>query len=260
MTPPALAEQIIALVRDGGDHNRLVIDAGPFFVVLRAAEGEDAVDVEAAGGRHLPDGWRLDADRVGRLTALGLRQRTAASTFVGTWPLTGPDDARAAADKVSALLGHVYDRPEPPHATLTLGDRAPIDNDRLHQAMTRLSKRRDMAARMTLYNTLVNAPLLVALQAPIADPRRTDRARLHVFEQLSGTDVHGVFTTHEHLRRFAPRELPTVVWTGRVLFPVLAARKTGSVLINPRGDLRGELYRNEILTLAEGIARLDGVH
>lgn len=273
MTAPDLVDPIHDLVRRGGAHNRLVVERGPFFVVLRAARGGRTVDVEAAGGRHLET--RLQPEQVGRLTELGLRQRNAASTFAGTWPLASEADARTAAAKVEALLRHVY-RPDESQgdgpvserdairADLTLGDRPSVANTRLLEAMLRLSKQRDMPSRLTVYNQLVASHLIVALAealpADLPRERHTTHARLHVFEQLGGLDVHGVFTDHDHLRAFAPRELPTVVWTGRELFPLLAARGTGSLLINPRGDTRGELYRNEIQAISEGIARLSGVH
>ncbi|MCB9543018.1 MAG: SseB family protein [Myxococcales bacterium] len=258
MSVSELASQILDLVRRGGAHNRLVVEGGPFFVVLRGARGGAAVDVEAAGGRHLEA--RLVAEQVGRLSELGLRQRTAASTFTGAWPMSGEADARAAAEKVEALMRQVYGYGEPATARLALGDRPKVENPRLIAAMERLAKTREMAARMSVYNHLVAADLLVALAEPLGDARRYDRARLHVFEQLGGLDVAGVFTDFEHLRGFAPRELPVVVWTGRELFPVLASRGVGSLLINPRGGVRGELYRNEIAAIAEGIARLSGVH
>lgn len=269
MPAPDLVDAIYDLVRRGGAHNRLVVERGPFFVVLRAARGGRTVDVEAAGGRHLEA--RLQPEQVGRLTELGLRQRNAAATFAGIWPLASQADARTAADKVDALLRHVYGQAEGQEShsdamrvDLSLGDRPPVTNTRLLEAMLRLSKQRDMPSRLAVYNQLVAAQLIVALAealpADLSREHHTTHARLHVFEQLGGLDVHGVFTDHDHLRNFAPRELPVVVWTGRELFPLLAARGTGSLLINPRGDTRGELYRNEIQAISEGIARLSGVH
>ncbi len=260
LDPATLAPRLLALVRDGGNANRLVLEGGPGFVVLRGSEGGDHVDVEAAGGRHLPDGFTVDAERMGRLDDLGLRQRTAASTFAGRWPLATEADARAIAEKLAFVMRSVYAHDAPPRLRHRLEDRPPLSNPRLIDDMRRLSTERSMRARITLYNRLLGAHLAVLLDAPLDDPRRQDRATLRVVEQLSGTDVVAAFTDDAAHRLYDPRERPFVVWTGRELFPLLAARKVGSLLINPGSGVRGELYRNEIMTISDGIRRQSGVH
>lgn len=260
LDPAVLAPRIRALVTEGGNANRLVFEGGPGFVVLRGARGGSHVEVEAAGGRHLPDGVALDIERVGRLDEMALRQRTAASTFAGRWPV--PDEAAAAeiARRVGFIMSAVFGHDGPVRRRAHLGDRVPVSNPTLVDDMRRLGRERTMRARMTLYNRLVDARLVVLLDAPLDDPRRQDRAVLRVLEQLAGTDVVGAFTDDEAHRLYDPRERPWVAWTGRELFPLLAARKVGSLLLNPGSPVRGELYRNEILAISDGIQRRSGVH
>lgn len=262
MSDPAaeLTRHLTALVTEGGNANRVVVEGGPGFVVLRGMKGNPQVEVEAAGGRHLPDGFVLDIERVGRLDELGLRQRTAASTFRGAWAITDPGAAQAIAQKLLFVVQAVYGHGGRPRMRRRLEDRPPLANPRVIETMQRLSKERSMRARITLYNRLLGARLALLLDAELADPRRQTEARLRVIEQLAGTDVVAAFTDDESHRAYDPRERPFVVWTGRELFPLLAARKVGSLLINPGSGVRGELYRNEIMTISDGIQRESGVH
>ena len=259
-TVETLTPRLIALVEEGGNANRVVLEGGPGFVVLRGAKGMAEVHVEAAGGRHLPDGFVVDMERVGRLDALGLRQRTAASTFGGRWTITDPASARQAAEKLLFVMQTIYGHGGPPTLRHRLEDRAPVENPGLVQAMQRLGRTRTMGARITLYNRLLGARLLVLLDRRLEDPRRQDEAQLRVVEQLAGTDVVAAFTDDDAHRLYDPRERPFVQWTGREFFPLLAARKVGSLLLNPGSGTRGELYRNEIMTISEGIQRESGLH
>lgn len=255
-----LTRRLLSLVREGGDANRLVVEGGPGFVALRGARGRAVVEVEAAGGRHLPAGFALELEHVGRLDEMGLRQRTAASTFAGAWPIADEASARAAAERLMFVMGAIYRHGGQPALRHRLEDREPLSNPGLVETMARLSKERTMRARLTLYNRLLGARLAVLLDTRLGDPRRQTEARLRVIEQLAGTDVVAAFTDDEAHRLYDPRERPFVVWTGRELFPLLAARGVGSLLLNPGSPVRGELYRNEIMTISEGIQRESGLH
>ncbi len=262
MTDPAadLTRRLLALVEEGGNANRLVLEGGPGFVVLRGQRGSPTVEVEAAGGRHLPDGFVVDIEKVGRLDGLGLRQRTAASTFGGQWTITDAAGARQTAEKLLFVMQAIYGHGAMPRITHRLEDREPVSNPKLLESMKRLGRERSMRARITLYNRLLGARLTVMLEKRLVDPLRQDEARLRVVEQLAGTDVVAAFTDDAAHRHYDPRERPSVVWTGRELFPLLAARGVGSLLLNPGGGVRGELYRNEIMTISDGIQRESGVH
>lgn len=255
-----LHAHILDLIRAGGSDNRLIVEAPRGYIVLRAARGQSQLRVDAAGGRYLPDGVRLDGQRVGRLSELDLRQRTAASTFRGTWALGSEGAAKEIAGKIDFVMRRVYDHDGPPQVRTWRSDALDFENKRLIEVMQRLSKHRTMRTRLTLYNTLLPARLALLLDAPLADPQRQDDAKLHVVEELVDTPVVAAFTDSQSLDDYDPRGRHTVLWTGRELFPLLAARQVGSLLINPGTGVRGELYRNEILTISDGIKRQSGVH
>ena len=63
-------------------------------------------------------------------------------------------------------------------------------------------------------------------------------------------DVYACFTSWDSLRRFQPRGAPYDVVRGRKLFARLMEHHVGSLLIDPKSSVGGELYRNELETLA----------
>lgn len=256
-----LQSNLARLLADGGDDNRLIIDGPRGFVVVRGRRGDGTATVTAAGGRHLPKALAFDAPTYAKVAETGLRQRTAARPFTGRWALGDAAAIGTAASKIEFLMREVYGLGGPIGGRLVLADAVDVSNPGLRKAMTDLSKRREGRLRLRVYSQLIEARLLVALAQPLEDPRQQDQAELHIFERLGSAPVVGVFTEMEVLRAFDPRELPFVVWTGEALVPLLAARRVGSLLINPGGrEVRGELYRNELETISEGIQRMRGTH
>ena len=70
--------------------------------------------------------------------------------------------------------------------------------------------------------------------------------------------MFGVFTDDEALRHFDPRGTPTQTRYGYQLFPQLIEARAGILKINPDGMVGGELYRNELQTLASAVRRARG--
>ena len=73
---------------------------------------------------------------------------------------------------------------------------------------------------------------------------------------LHGKPVYGVFTSLGALRLWDPQSAAHTELKGDELFPMLAQSEIGSCLINPKGDIRGELYRHEVLMLSDAVERL----
>ena len=135
----------------------------------------------------------------------------------------------------------------------------PEENERLHKAMKRLATVRDQASRQRMYRQLLRAHFYIPIRP------ETDGAEIQSFEQdepLQGCPVYVAFTQPEQMARWTGKPTSHVVFKGTDLFPILDRGKIGSLLINPKGTPRGELYRNEVGALADAAPRyqawLDG--
>ena len=127
------------------------------------------------------------------------------------------------------------------------------ENGALLSAMSLLAKRRDEASRKSMYRLLLNATLYVPIEP---DPEQPSGDRFAQDEPLHGQSVYAVFTSLDALARWRPESSAHTTMSGSELFPVLAESALGSCLINPQGDVRGELYRHEVQMLSEAVERL----
>ena len=127
------------------------------------------------------------------------------------------------------------------------------ENARLLGAMTTLARRRDEASRKAMYMALLQATLYVPVEP---DPNAPEQTRLAEDEPLHGRPVYAVFTSMVALSKWRPQSAAHTTMKGTELFPVLAGSDVGSCLINPKGEVRGEVYRHEVEMLAAAVPKL----
>ena len=127
------------------------------------------------------------------------------------------------------------------------------ENARLLRTMKTLAKKRDEPSRKAVYMALLSATLYVPTEA---DPEQPDETRFAQDEPLHGRSVYVAFTSLSDLKRWHPEGTSHTTMQGRELFPILAQSELGSCLINPLGDIRGELYQHEVEMLSDAVDKL----
>jgi len=126
-------------------------------------------------------------------------------------------------------------------------------NELLLKAMVKLAKRRDEASRKSMYMALLQATLYVPTED---DPDEDEGHRFAHDEPLHGKVVYAAFTSLDELRRWRPESEAHTTMTGAELMEVLAMSVFASCMLNPGGDVRGELYKHEVEMLAQAAGRL----
>jgi hypothetical protein len=109
--------------------------------------------------------------------------------------------------------------------------------------MRQMAKKRDHRYRVALYRALLDSTLLL-----LVDPDKDGAPK--AVDQLMSFDVYACFTSWDALRRHEPRGATYEAIRGRHLFGKLLEHPVGSLLIDRRSVIGGELYRNELETLA----------
>ena len=74
------------------------------------------------------------------------------------------------------------------------------------------------------------------------------------FGTLGGAHTYAVFTSTAEADLWDPRGLEVALRPGWSIFPAISSLNPGSLQINPEGRLGGELYRNEVESLARASA------
>jgi hypothetical protein len=242
------------LSAEGGDGNRLVWGRGDAFFVVSGESGGRALTVEAAPSKLLAEGRKLSLNAVRGLRKRGFANRPGHKALVRHVAL---DEAPALPDLVtelSAAFDEVYGVSGEDRVSFRLGPRDTTQNPALIDAMREMAKKRDHSLRTRLYRALLDATLLVVVAPEGEAPASGLLPR--VVGKLASWDVAAAFSDVETLRRWDVRQPGFRAVKGRALFPALVAHeRLGSLLINPGGTVGGELYRNELQTLAEACLR-----
>ena len=236
-----LLEQLQALRTQGGSGNRLVIQGQKAWLVVHGRKERAELRVVAASSAYLER--KLSLAEVGRLRAAGFENRPGRKAL--EWHTELP--AEELLPRLLELLEGLYGETEL-QGQLHLGEADMTSNERVDEAIRKVAKTRSEQDRHGLYRALLDATLLLPM-----DPDGSPRS----FGTLGSFQSYAVFTDAQAVERFEPRGLPVRHMNGRELFPLLmgADLKTGSLLVNPQGQLGGELYRNELETLAKAVRR-----
>ena len=245
-----IAAYLHALTEEGGQANRLVLRGGSGWAVFLGMRGEPHVDLELAANAHLPEAARLSEAQLQALRSSGFIPPSRRSERRHqVFPLGDEAQALVLARKVADWMAQLYGASaETLQLQLQLGNDEEMDNTALWAAMRVVSRDRTHEARMALYRELINATFLLAVEAPSSDTPA-------LIERMGPWAVFAAFTDPASLHAYDPRGVPFRRLYGHELFTLLMRTPVGSLKINPDGDVGGELYRNEIETLAHAVRR-----
>ncbi|MEZ4383749.1 MAG: SseB family protein [Nannocystaceae bacterium] len=246
----ALVDHLRALVEEGGDYNRLIVSHGEVYMQFSGRRGGDVLDCEAVTNRFLSAAAQLTPQRQAELTSRGYAGLRKRRNLVSKRRCDEAGALPALAAETLEILARAYgvDADAQLRFDLLLGDAEPTANVELLRAMKKLARLRDMPSRQGVYRGLLASDLLLIL-----DPDGDDEP--HVVEHLQGLPVYAAFTDWDALRLWEPRGWPYRVISGAQLFPLAEERRIASLMINPRGDIGGELLMNEIRGLAAAARR-----
>ena len=125
-----------------------------------------------------------------------------------------------------------------------------------------------MRLRQKFYWSFVRAEFLLALDrpAPSLNPllNGIDQANAlasqlsyHIFKEITPYRSAAVFSEMNTMLNYDPRGFDFIKLSGRTIAALMVSDKLDSLLINPRGQIGGELYRNELDSIDEAMRRFD---
>jgi len=252
LTADALVQHLEQLTQAGGADNRLVVASRDYYMVFHGKRGAPELVGEAVSNFYLPRAAELTPGRLGLLAARGYRERASRNNLYRSLRLEDDASRRRYAEEVLEVFAGAYgvERGEAAEFELQLGEPEPLRNPELVRLMRQLSERRDWDTRRALYSALLDATMLV----PVDPEAGGDDDALEV-DRLGTFPVIAAFTDIASLRLWQPRGAPYRSQAVRDLVPRAVARRVGSLLINPRGMVGGELYINELESLDGALKR-----
>ena len=262
------------IITSGGSDNRITIQGDQGFIVVKGACDEEDVEVLLASGRTL--NRQLEDQAAQRLYDHGFRRKTAALPFTKLFCIDEDELREALAHLLIDLVYPIY-ASDISKVSLheRFADRSSTENNRLIEAMKRLSKKRDMSSRQKLYWAVVRSQVLLALDSPPPKSLKTERGLQqwiesglndiqHVssslsiknFKEITAYRSVAIFTDPDALDLIDPRGIESIVLPGRLAIMLALAQSWDSLLINPRSAVGGELYKNELQSILEGLERM----
>lgn len=254
---------------DANDPLERLLSVQAFEVRLVARRGEHYVllvrRADAAGVRlelgTADAGARFDVDDPmrQRLDASGFA-RLAGDASPRPW---GSEHGDTSADELLARVNAGFDAllgadggaaAAEVQYELTVEAEAPPDNPKLIEAMRAVARSAAVAERQALYAALVNATLLVPLD-PETLSQAPEAQQPLVVDELEGQPVIAVFSDAQSLRSWRHAGHPWAGVHGADFFSHAERAGVGAVRINPGGKVGGEIYRNEVEAITEGVRR-----
>ena len=77
----------------------------------------------------------------------------------------------------------------------------------------------------------------------------------HPYDKIGTFQCYAAFTEDKYIKQYDPRGCSVVEQYVHEFIPLLLEKNPGSLIINPKGDLRGELYRNELQSIASALSK-----
>lgn len=243
-----LAAQLSDLLSTGGSRNRLALSSGDAWLALSGEHGGSAVTCEAVTDDHLPGTRALTAQQRQALLAAGFTPIKHSSRLQRRYDLDGEQRPAEVAGILTGLLRDVYGATTWT-ATAHPGSAHEETNPQVIRQMRQLSRTRSHRDRMDLYRSLLRATLLVPVESE-------GGLKPAVIGDISGFEVFGAFTDQKSALYYDPRGVPLRAVSGRELFPMLMNLRAGSLRLNPGAVVGGELYRNELESIAGAAVRV----
>ena len=242
-------EQIIHHLLKLNQHpnGRLLLKCSPFWMVFHSLDTPTRALCEISSNKYLPESSALTETQINRFDKLSFTKRRRERSLGKLVTLMENEQREQIAAETQYIFEDIFNIDSSnvvfefyPNA------RRGLQNKDLLRCMKVLSGTKQHSARISLYKSLLNSRLLVLM-----DPE-TPGIPLPI-EKLIHFDVYACFTDYSSARCFDPRVGELKEDYAYNIFKNLWNLNLGSLKLNPKGDIGGELYRSEIESLIQAI-------
>ena len=228
-------------------HGRLIIQGEEVWMVLQSYAKPQQALCEVASNTYLPESHHIDTSKEEHARANGFSWRRNNRTLGKIVAIATPEQRQALIEELSSLYATLYQQSlEDAHMHIQTDILSGIQNRTLCNTMRQLSIKRTHELRLEVYRTFLNSTVMLAMESP-QTPRTV--------ELLAKLPCYAVFTDDKSIRNWDPRGTTWKKMYGFEVIRMIMKHNPGSLLINPRGDISGEFYLNELQTLLKACQR-----
>lgn len=249
-----LLEGLARLSQGTALERRLLLEAGPVYMLWIARRGDETVVHECVSSNALPARFKLSSERGKLMRELGFAKRSGRRNWRRELR-RDQLDFEQLTDEALDILARIYavDDEHAPSVALHQDQREHPQNPELIAAIRVVTKGFDEDTRRAMYTAMLNATFLVPIDEDDEDAEGSEAFMSFDDTHPSGRPTLGLFTDWEALRLWAPRGHSYWPIHGSDVFEMALEREPVSVRINPDGDIGGELYAHEVEMLVRAV-------
>ncbi|MAA78269.1 MAG: hypothetical protein CL916_03340 [Deltaproteobacteria bacterium] len=228
-------------------HGRLVFQNVIGWVVLQSYARPHQALCEIAGNTYLPKENKISLEQENLVKQYGYTKRRGDRTIGKIIQISTSEERDTIFTELTNLFPQLYQESfEECTSTLYTDVLSGITNPKFTKTMRALSQKRTHDLRLEVYRMFINATFLLAINQD-ESPREV--------EKLANLPCFAVFTDDKSIRSWDPRGTLWKKMYGFEVINTIMKHNPGSLIINPRGNISGELYKNELQTLAKATKR-----
>ena len=230
-------------------NGRLLVQIDEYWAILHSLDVPSRALLEISSNTYLSSSKQLDASQSKQLTDLSYTQRRRKRSLGKLVPIASPQHHDQLITELSYIFEDVLQiNTDQAQVRFYPKARHALKNKTLLQSMKRMSKSKQHSLRIELYKALLNSTLLLLTSEDNpSQPLQTD--------SIMNYPVYTCFTDYESARCYDPRVGQLSELFAYQIFNQVWDLNVGSLQINPKGDIGGELYRNEIETLIQAVKK-----
>lgn len=247
-----LREALAALQGSRFAESQVLVEQGPVYLQFLRYHGGEVL-FETVASRFLPPELKLSTGRAAKLREFGFEkkgsvnwQRAFSKSECNQW------NVDELVGQCQEILTNIYASEGELNVHVNHIEEEHPENEELVDSMRAVASTRSGESRHRMYTELVNATLIIPID-PDAGDEADEGEDFLVTDTLDGHPVFLAFSDWESLRRWSPKGWSYMPMHGSEFFELALDRDLGSVQINPRGAVGGELYRHEVEMLVEGV-------
>ena len=228
-------------------NGRLIIQSEKHWAVLHSLDVPTRALLEISSNTYLPKDNLLSEAQKTQLSDLSFTQRRRKRSLGKLVSIANATHYDQLITEISYVFEDIFKvQTSQLVITFTPNARHALKNKELLQSMKKMSQSKQHSLRIALYKTLLNSSLLLlSTKAKPEHPLQTG--------QIMQYPVFTCFTDYEAARCFDPRVGHLKEMYAYQIFKSVWDLNVGSLQINPKGDIGGELYRNEVETLIQAV-------
>ena len=227
------------------DH-RLIIEASPYWITVRTYTPANRWLIEVCCNKNLSKDNQLTSIQQSALEELGYKSRRQGYSRGKLLTTVSPEQTPTLAKEFSIIFEQILQCQSTPSHSVRPSPPIRIYNRELLAKMKESARSKEHSLRLQLYTLFIDSNFIALTD--------TDGTLLQC-DRIQNLPCFGVFTDEKHALQFDPRANNLTILPAIEVIQRCILQGAGSLWIKPKGETRGELYKNELEGLWHRVRR-----